>query len=312
MPVPASAIAGTDNMAFTMKALWRLALWGSMAAAALAVAVLVGRSGTGLERAGIAAANWSGLPARQPQVAVPTDVQAQVQADAQAVAQAVNRSFDAEAEAKRAADAVRVLANDRDHLTTRVTALEQKIGDVTGSVTKQLEAARAAAASAAAASAAVVAPWPAPDMAPTPPAAIEATIVAVPPPTGLPILPAVATPAPAAPTPLVLTPAAATPIAPAEPAEAHNDFAIDIGTGPTMEALRVLWNVIHLAHAQLFEGLQPLVSISDTHKSSRVELRLIAGPLPNPEAAAQLCAALLASHIACQPTIYDGQRLALR
>jgi hypothetical protein len=43
-----------------------------------------------------------------------------------------------------------------------------------------------------------------------------------------------------------------------------------------------------------------------------MELRLVVGPLVNAGAAARLCGTLAASGLACQPTIFDGQRLALR
>ena len=103
-----------------------------MAGVALAAAVLAGRSEIGSDRVHVAIASFSGRPSQV----------------AQATAQLAKRSFDAEGETKRLAEAVRVLAADRDRLITRLTALEQNLDDVTGSVTKQLEAARAAAAAA--------------------------------------------------------------------------------------------------------------------------------------------------------------------
>jgi len=41
-------------------------------------------------------------------------------------------------------------------------------------------------------------------------------------------------------------------------------------------------------------------------------LRLVAGPLPNASIAARLCATLGAVSQPCQPTVFDGQRLALQ
>jgi hypothetical protein len=41
-----------------------------------------------------------------------------------------------------------------------------------------------------------------------------------------------------------------------------------------------------------------------------VELRLVAGPLPNAAAAARACAMLPGAN--CHPTVFEGQRLALR
>ena len=62
----------------------------------------------------------------------------------------------------------------------------------------------------------------------------------------------------------------------------------------------------------VFEGLQPLVRFSDNQKTGKVELHLVVGPLPNEAAAVQLCSALAASRILCQPAMYDGHRMALR
>ena len=41
------------------------------------------------------------------------------------------------------------------------------------------------------------------------------------------------------------------------------------------------------------------------------ELRLIIGPMPDAEAAAQLCVTLAAAHQYCQPVAFEGQRLAV-
>jgi len=41
-------------------------------------------------------------------------------------------------------------------------------------------------------------------------------------------------------------------------------------------------------------------------------LRLVVGPIAQPSAAKELCASLTPFGLFCQPTLYDGQRLALR
>jgi hypothetical protein len=141
----------------------------------------------------------------------------------------------------------------------------------------------------------------------TPPATIAAALATVPPPpTGLPA-------ATFAPPSLPAAPPAATPAAgPSELPAARNEYAVDIGSALTIDALRVRWNSIRFGRAQLFEGLQPLVAFSDNHKTSRVELHLVVGPLPNEAAAMQLCSVLAVSRILCQPTMFDGHRMALR
>jgi hypothetical protein len=41
-------------------------------------------------------------------------------------------------------------------------------------------------------------------------------------------------------------------------------------------------------------------------------MRLVAGPLPNAVTAARICSTLVAAGAICQPSGYDGQRLAVR
>ena len=62
----------------------------------------------------------------------------------------------------------------------------------------------------------------------------------------------------------------------------------------------------------LLEGLRPLIALREGQKGGSPELRLVAGPLANASVAARLCAALAAAGQACQPAVFDGQRLALQ
>jgi hypothetical protein len=88
------------------------------------------------------------------------------------------------------------------------------------------------------------------------------------------------------------------------------EFGVDLGNAPTIEALRTRWTTLRSEHASLLAGLRPVVSIAE--RSGGIELRLVAGPLPNAAAAARLCGALAAAALPCQPAVFDGQRLALR
>jgi hypothetical protein len=60
------------------------------------------------------------------------------------------------------------------------------------------------------------------------------------------------------------------------------------------------------------EGLGPVVQTRERGRAGAVELRLIAGPLPNAATAARLCATMTAAGAICAPTMFDGQRLAGR
>ena len=274
--VNATAKRVAAKTTFTMQHLWRQALWGSAAAVALLIAILTGFSDTGSQRA---AAILSSLRSGQ------------------TGSQAARHPFDAEAAARQLAQSVRGLAEDRDRMMTRLAAVEHNMDDMTGSITKQIEAAKAAAQ-------APPAPWPneAPSV-PTMQTNVELVAAPIVPPlAGLepPLAPGSMAPAGEQPAPDAA--ASATPAA----------YGADIGSAPSMKALRARWAGIHAAHAQMFEGLQPVVTLKDNMRSNRLELRLVVGPFANAEQAAELCASLAAFRLSCQPTMFDDRHLALQ
>lgn len=196
------------------------------------------------------------------------------------------RPSDAEVEQRRLAETVRALAADRDRLAARLETLERNV-EVTGSV-------------------------------PTAPARTDGAPVGLAPPLIAGWMPG------------TLPSAAGILMAPVIPAPSQNgggaalaateqgaestatrtEFAVDIGGDPSLDGLRARWTSLKASHAGLFDGLRPLVAIREGGKG--VELRLVVGPLANAVAAARLCATLSVAGQTCQPTIFDGQRLALR
>jgi hypothetical protein len=72
------------------------------------------------------------------------------------------------------------------------------------------------------------------------------------------------------------------------------------------------WQTLRQEHPALLEGMQPIVAVRETPHSSKIELRLVVGPLAHPGAATQLCQALAMFGMFCQPAVYDGQHLAQR
>ena len=232
----------------TMHGLWRLVVWGSTAATALLIAVLSSRGVVGSQRAAVAASTLGGATVAVVQPA-PTPQQPAA------------RPFDAQAETKKLADAVRDLTADNDELKSRLAVVEHSVDDVTGSIARQAKA---------------TAPPPWPDSgAPVPatPAAIAAVV------------------APALPLPM--------------------EYGVDIGSAVSVQALRARWAGIRSAHPQLFEGLAPTVSLSETPQSNRPELRLVVGPIASADAAAKLCRTLDRFRLTCQPTIFAGRHLTL-
>lgn len=182
----------------------------------------------------------------------------------------------AEIETRQTAATIRSLTEDRDRLLARMTALERNYEDVTGSIGRLANAAK---------------PPPAPLPA-SPPGAEPAPVVA------------------GAQATLSAPPAVAAPEV-SEPVMTRTEFGVDIGGGPTLASLRAAWDRIRRNHASLLDGLRPVIAVRDG-RSGQVELRLIVGPIGNAAAAAKLCAALAAAGLSCQPTMFDGQRLALR
>jgi hypothetical protein len=194
-----------------------------------------------------------------------------------ALRQTVTR--EAEVEGRQMAQTIRNLTEDRDRLLARMTALERNYEDVTGSTGRLANTTRAPADP-------MTSSAPSPASEPIPAvAAAQATVLAPP--------------------PIVAAPEAS------EPVVTRTEFGVDIGGGPTLASLRAAWERIRRNHASLLDGLRPVIAVRDG-RSGQIELRLIVGPIGNAGAAAKLCASLAAAGLSCQPTMFDGQRLALR
>ena len=88
-------------------------------------------------------------------------------------------------------------------------------------------------------------------------------------------------------------------------------FGVDIGGAASFDGLRALWNSTRKTHAALLEGLHPVVIVRENTRTRAAELRLIVGPLPDPESAAQFCATLAAAKRSCQPATFEGPELSL-
>jgi hypothetical protein len=254
-----------------MRGLLRLAGWGGLAMAAVLLAVIAANSGRGQHRL-----------FSDPQASRAEDV-AKAKAAAVQAAQ-FKRLAATEDETRRLVEMVRALNADRERLLTRVSALERKLEDVTGSIERQAKAAP-------------VAPPP------TPPEMLP-KIAAVPPPAAPAEAPSTTPhrPAPSA----APSPSVETEVQPARPAA-----GVDIGGATNFDGLRALWNSISSAHAGLFEGLHPIVTARENSKSRAADLRLIAGPLTDLESATRICTTLTAAKKYCRLVTFEGHPLAL-
>lgn len=263
---------------FGARKAWRLGLWGGTSLLSVILAMAAAYSETGSRRlASTGAAPTAAETARPP------------------ATHAASRHFDAELEARRLSEAVRLLAADRDRLLARISALERNLDDVTGSVPNGSPGGRVGNAAGAPPPATAVPSAPATAEAPHPPASGSSPA---------------ANPGPAA------APGAGRSAAAPDPAATGSvatktEFGIDLGGAQTIDGLRTLWASVKSTHEPLLEGLRPVIAIRDGTKPGTVELRLVAGPLTNAGIAARLCAALSTAGVACQPAVFDGQRLAL-
>jgi len=280
--------------------LGRHLLWAGIAAVALGVAALAAQSQTGTQRLAVISGRDPGAMAQHPPAP-------------SRQAEPAARPAEPDAETRRLAEAVRQLAADRDRLLGRIEALERSL-DVTGSIPRDDGATRDNAARENAAAAP-------PSAAPTLPPGWSLVPNTIPPAAGVPAVPAPHVNAlpggSAGQAPATAAGAAATSgLSGSEQAAGSvatkTEFGVDIGGDPTFDGVRALWTSVRTAHPALFDGLRPVVAVREGGKSGGLELRLVVGPLSNAGAAARLCASLTAAGLACQPTVFDGQRFALR
>jgi len=186
-------------------------------------------------------------------------------------------------EGRRLAETVRSLEADRDRLLARIATLEQNLDGITGSIARVEQAART--------------PSSGPGPSPPIPGIAPSTAPAEPPPTRS-----------ASDQDLTSS------IPPQQPGTnaGKTEFGLDLGSATTVEALRTAWTAALRRHGPLLEGLRPIVQMRERPRPSGMELRLIAGPVPNAAAAARLCVSMTAAGAICAPAVFEGQRLAVR
>lgn len=236
------------------------AVWAGAAAIAVVCAVLAGKSDAGVQRLAMvtSALNIGSPPSSQREKAPP----------------------DPEAVTRQLVQGLRGLSENQARLATRLATLEQNLDDMTGSVTRQIEAAKQPQSP----------PWP-DDKTPMTMAELAAVLAQPPSGNGNPL---------------------ANPLAdPTASAALASGYGADIGGALSIKSLHARWISLRTAHPQLFEGLRPSVTIRENAHANRSELRLVVGPFPNAEGAAQLCFTLVTLKLSCQPTMFDG-RLALQ
>ena len=291
--------------------MWRLGLWGVAAVGALTLGILSGQLPVNAQRVQIAANEFVGH-----------------------AKQVETRVHENQLEARRLSAAIETLNSDRDRLFSRLSALEQGLDVVTGSINRKTDDKPAAMT------------WP--DAAIAPIVNVAPFAIAAPPSTSMPAptitiaaytpvepertpppQPVRATdPSPvenSAPEPTPATapasiiqsaplpdPQPAPPEATAEEIPvAVADFGVDLGAANSINGLRALWRGLIKSHKPQFDGLRPLLAVHERRNGLGLQLRLIAGPIKDAAAAARICAVLSDENRECKTTAFDGQRLSL-
>jgi hypothetical protein len=337
-----------DEEVFDRSSLLRLGSWGTVAVAAVIIAVYTSQSSIGVRRELVAAADLT----RQAQ-------------QLQSVAR------ESQNEARRLASAIDTLNGDRDRLYSRVTVLEQGIDSVTGAIARQATAVASPQAAASSVEPPPATPPPANIPAPAPAVASVVATVAkaadkppvdkaapeqapatvataapkasntpTPTPTPVPLVATKSMMAPpdaaaaklvepeksgktitAAPMPDVVASAPvadnAEPDAPlamaSKPAVQRTEFGIDLGGANSLGGLRALWRGLLKSRANAaLTTLRPIIVIRESNTGLGMQLRLVAGPLDDAAAAAKICAGLIENERPCETAVYDGQRLAMK
>lgn len=278
---------------------WRFASWGGAATLAVALALVALASEQGSQRL---ASAWR--PSAEPANANEALLSARI--------------VNAELEARRLNEVVRVVSVDRDRLLSRMASLERTLDEMSGTLTGSVGSIGPAGSGTTTGRGAFI---PSPGSpATTPPLASAPRPSAGMPPPFIQAPQTVPAVTPAASAPGTATSGAipggrvadahAAAVDSADPPVLKTDFGIDVGGDNTVEGLRKMWTMLRGNHSALLEGLRPLMTIREGAKS--LELRLVLGPLASPAVAARYCTALSVSGVACQPAPYDGQKLAAR
>ena len=312
------------------RSLWRLVGWGTLAAMALTGTVLITQTDVGAQRLQLAFAPLTGKPgtaiaqatippkaAVAPQVVASNDTPKETEALRQ--------------ETQRLRAEVRQLAADRDRLNARVAGLERNLGDMTGSIKRELSL--LAATTPKTPPPTIARPETVPphsdvatagdDKAPPadvgrkqdksqarfeshvdtkPQADVKADAKAEPQTKAeAPATQETIQPVPLPPVRVASAPAA---VKPGKP-----EIGIELGGAHSLEILHARWVAVKANFGPFIDGMHPLMQ-HDTRAGIKIPYRLIVGPLPNGAAAAQLCQRFVASKVICRTTRFAGEPLA--
>jgi len=220
--------------------------------------------------------------------------------DSSAIAGMPPRVAQLESDTQLLAAQVRALVTERDRLSGRIALLESSIDDMSGTIKKQ------AAATAAVFAAKENPPAPSPKIQAASPPAVTVdrdTTSSIPP-----------NPSPKAVQTLSIVPMPPARIANASAVENDQsapkqaEFGLDLGSGSTIDAVRLRWITVKASFGPLLSGMRPLATRD--HRAGATGYRLIVGPLPNSAAATGLCAHFVAARTPCRAVRFEGEQIA--
>jgi hypothetical protein len=93
----------------------------------------------------------------------------------------------------------------------------------------------------------------------------------------------------------------------------RTEFGVDLGGANSIDGLRALWRgLLKYRSSKALVELRPIIVVKERNNGLGMQLRLVAGPISDAAAAARICATLTESDRSCEPSIFDGQRLAIK
>jgi hypothetical protein len=93
----------------------------------------------------------------------------------------------------------------------------------------------------------------------------------------------------------------------------RTEFGVDLGGANSIDGLRALWRgLLKYRSNKALADLRPIIVVKERSNGLGMQLRLVAGPISDAAAAARICATLTESDRSCEPSVFDGQRLAIK
>jgi hypothetical protein len=93
----------------------------------------------------------------------------------------------------------------------------------------------------------------------------------------------------------------------------RTEFGVDLGGANSIDGLRALWRgLLKYRSNKALAELRPIIVVKERNNGLGMQLRLVAGPISDAAAAARICATLTENDRSCEPSVFDGQRLAIK